>query len=63
MESFSDIHVGVDPNEVSENCDAIVWGDDESTKHWGDVEEIIGSVVKCHFLISDKSFRFEALNS
>ena len=31
MESFSDIHVGVDPDEVSENCDAIVWGDDVAT--------------------------------
>ena len=48
MESFPDIAVGVDPSEVSEDCDAIFWEDDESTKHWGEVEEIIGKVVKCH---------------
>merc|ERR1719323_2200388 len=43
MESFSDINVGVDPSEVSEHNDAVIWGEDHTTKHWGDVEEVIGS--------------------
>ena len=42
MESFSDINVGVDPSEVSEHNDAVIWGEDHTTKHWGDVEEVIG---------------------
>ena len=57
MESFPDIQVGVDPSEVSDDCDAIVWGDDESTKHWGEVEEIIGRLMKYYLkhLIFDRS--------
>ena len=35
--------VGVDPGPVSPDCPQVTYEDDSSTRHLGDVEEVIGS--------------------
>ena len=42
LESFPDIRVGVDPDPVSGDCPGVIFQEDASIRHLGDVKEVIG---------------------
>ena len=42
LENFPDIRIGVDPGPVTGDCPEVRFQEDASTRHLGDVKEVIG---------------------